>query len=143
MSPQLFIIIAVLVAVVGITVGYYLRRVVALGKRETVEIEVKEMLLKAKEEAKRITLDAENKAVEVMQQTRVEAKEREEKLKKAEERLLKKDFIRKVTYYSSSELELYFFPAFASCVFQRTPSSSQPLTFSFRCLRGHSSWHRD
>ena len=91
MSPQLFIIIAVLVAVVGITVGYYLRRVVALGKRETVEIEVKEMLLKAKEEAKRITLDAENKAVEVMQQTRVEAKEREEKLKKAEERLIKKE----------------------------------------------------
>lgn len=91
MSPQLFIIIAVLVAVVGVAVGYYLRRMVALGKRETVEIEVKEMLLKAKEEAKRITLDAENKAVEVMQQTRAEAKEREEKLKKAEERLIKKE----------------------------------------------------
>lgn len=80
-----------LVAVVSAAIGYYLRIVVSLGKRGTVEIEVKEMLLKAKEEAKRVALDAENKAVEVMQQTRTEAKEREEKLKKAEERLLKKE----------------------------------------------------
>jgi ribonuclease Y len=91
MSPQLLIIVAVLIAAVAVAIGYYLRLVISLGKRGTVEIEVKEMLLKAKEDAKRITLDAENKAVEVMQQTRVEAKEREEKLKKAEERLLKKE----------------------------------------------------
>ena len=91
MSPQLLIIVAVLVAIVGAAVGYYLRMVISLGKRGTVEVEVKEMLLKAKEEAKSITLDAENKAVEVMQQTRVEAKEREEKLKKAEERIIKKE----------------------------------------------------
>ena len=91
MSPQLLIVIAALVAVVGIAVGYYLRILVSLGQRGTIEVEIKEMLLKAKEEAKRVTLDAENKAVEVMQQTRTEAKEREEKLKKAEERLIKKE----------------------------------------------------
>lgn len=91
MSPQLLIIVATLVVVVSIVAGYYLRLVVSLGKRGTIEVEVKEMLLKAKEEAKRVTLDAENKAVEVMQQTRAEAKEREEKLKKAEERLMKKE----------------------------------------------------
>ena len=76
MSPQLLIIIATLIAVVGVAVGYYLRLVVSLGKRETIEVEVKEMLLKAKEEAKKVALEAENKAVEVMQQTRTEAKER-------------------------------------------------------------------
>ena len=91
MSPQLLIIVAVLVAIVAAAIGYYLRLVISLGKRGTIEVEMKEMLLKAKEEAKKITLEAENKAVEVMQQTRVEAKEREEKLKKAEERLIKKE----------------------------------------------------
>lgn len=80
-----------LVAMASVAIGYYLRLLVSLGKRGTIEVEVKEMVLKAKEEAKRITLDAENKAVEVMQQTRTEAKEREEKLKKAEERLMKKE----------------------------------------------------
>ncbi len=91
MTPQLFILIAVLIAMVGAALGYYIRIAVSLGKRGSIEIEVKELLLQAKEEAKKITLDAENKAVEVMQQTRAEAKEREEKLKKAEERLMKKE----------------------------------------------------
>jgi ribonuclease Y len=91
MSPQLLIIVATLIVIIGVAVGYYLRLAVSLGKRGTIEVEVKEMILKAKEEAKRVALDAENKAVEVMQQTRAEAKEREEKLKKAEERLLKKE----------------------------------------------------
>jgi len=91
MTPQLFILIAVLIAMVGAALGYYIRMAVSLGKRGSIEIEVKELLLQAKEEAKKITLDAENKAVEVMQQTRAEAKEREEKLKKAEERLMKKE----------------------------------------------------
>ncbi|HAO64537.1 TPA: ribonuclease Y [Candidatus Taylorbacteria bacterium] len=91
MSPQLLTIIAVLVAVAGVALGYYIRLVVSLGKRGSVEVEIKDMLLKAKEEAKRMSLDAENKAVDVMQQTRAEAKEREEKLKKAEERVIKKE----------------------------------------------------
>ena len=61
MSLKLFALIAPLVWVIGLVVGYYLRLVISLGKKGTVEIEIKEMLLKAKEEAKKITLDAENK----------------------------------------------------------------------------------
>ena len=91
MSPQLYTIIGVLIAVVGAAAGYYVRLLVSLGKRGTIELEVKEMMSKAREEAKKITLEAENKSINVMQEARTEAKERDEKLKKAEERIIKKE----------------------------------------------------
>src|SRR5437660_1700630 len=91
MSLKLFALIAAIVGIVGIAVGYYLRLIISLGKKGTVEIEIKEMLLKAKEEAKKITLDSESKSIEVMQEMRLEMKEREEKLKKAEDRVIKKE----------------------------------------------------
>jgi len=91
MSPQLYTLIGILLVLVGSAIGYYVRLLISLGKRGTVELEVKEMMSKAREEAKKITLEAENKSISVMQEARTEAKERDEKLKKAEERLIKKE----------------------------------------------------
>ena len=68
MSPQLYTLIGILIAIVGAAAGYYVRLLVSLGKRGTVELEIKEMLSKAREEAKRITLEAENKSISVMQE---------------------------------------------------------------------------
>lgn len=55
------------------------------------ELEIKEMLLAAKEEAKKITADAEDKSHKVLEEARVEIKSREDKNRQAEERLIKKE----------------------------------------------------
>ena len=55
------------------------------------ELEIKEMLLEAREEAKRITIEAEKEAQELAKKTREEAKEKEDKLQKTEERLINKE----------------------------------------------------
>ncbi len=55
------------------------------------ELEIKEMLLAAKEEAKKITADAQSKASLTLEETRKEIKEKEEKLEQAESRIIKKE----------------------------------------------------
>ncbi|MDO8590799.1 MAG: ribonuclease Y [bacterium] len=91
MSLKIVVLLASLAGVVGIALGYYLRLIISLGKRGSMELEIKEMMLKAKEEAKKITEGAQGKAVEAMAEARAEIKEKEEKLKKAEERIIKKE----------------------------------------------------
>lgn len=82
---------AALIGVLGIAVGYYLRLIISLGKKGSMELQIKKMMLEAQEEAKKITLEAEKKAIEAMKEARAEAKERDDKLKKTEERLVKKE----------------------------------------------------
>ncbi|MEN9524450.1 MAG: hypothetical protein RL536_519, partial [Candidatus Parcubacteria bacterium] len=77
--------------VVGVAIGYYLRLIISLGKKGSMELEIKEMLLAAKEEAKKITADAETKATKTLTDARVEIKEKEEKVHHIEERLIKKE----------------------------------------------------
>lgn len=91
MSSTLAIILASLAGLVGILLGYYLRLIISLGKRGSMELEIKERKLKAEEEAKKILLAAEQKATETLKESRQETKEKEEKLKIAEERLIKKE----------------------------------------------------
>ena len=55
------------------------------------ELEVKEMLLSAKEEAKKITSEAENKAHQIAEESKKEIKEKEEKINQVESRLVKKE----------------------------------------------------
>ncbi|MFA6095948.1 MAG: ribonuclease Y, partial [Candidatus Paceibacterota bacterium] len=85
------ILLARAAGVLGIGIGYYLRLIISLGKRGSMELEIKQMEFEAKEESKRIVLAAEQKAAETMQEVRKEAKEREDKLKSTEERLVKKE----------------------------------------------------
>jgi len=55
------------------------------------ELEIKSMMLQAKEEAKKIVLEAENKAVETLKDIKKESKEKEEAAKLIEQRLMKKE----------------------------------------------------
>lgn len=57
------------------------------------ELEIKEMLLTAKEEAKKITSEAESKAGKITEEARFEIKEKEDKIKQYESRLIKKEDI--------------------------------------------------
>jgi len=80
-----------LAGLVGVAVGYYLRLIISLGKKGSMELEIKEMLLAAKEEAKKITADAEAKAAQTADEAKKELKEKEDKIQQAEDRLIKKE----------------------------------------------------
>lgn len=77
--------------IVGILCGYYLRRVVALGQRRSIEIDIKQMLVVAKEEAQRITDDAKKKAEEKEVELRETERVKNDDFKKTEDRLIKKE----------------------------------------------------
>ncbi len=83
--------VAILFGVIGAVVGYFLRVIIALGRKGSMEIEIKQRMLEANEQAKKITLEAEKEAAEILRVTREEMKEREEKLKKTEDRLINKE----------------------------------------------------
>lgn len=79
------------VGLVGIGLGYFLRVLVSLGKKGSIELEIQETMLNAKEEAKKLVFQAENKASDMLKEARREVKEKEEKTKQVEERLNKKE----------------------------------------------------
>ncbi len=91
MSLTLILILLGLTGVAGITIGYFLRWLVALGKRGSMELEIKRMMLEAQEEAKKITGEAQKRGEELAEAKTSEFKEREEKLKKTEDRLINKE----------------------------------------------------
>ncbi len=80
-----------LAAVFGVGFGYFLRWIVSLGKRGSMELQIKQMMLEAKEDAKRITEDAERKAESIINERTQELKEKEGDLKKTEERLIRRE----------------------------------------------------
>lgn len=84
-------VIAIAAAVVGLIAGYYLRLVIALSKKGSVELEIKRILADAQEEGKRITAEAEKKSIDTLREVRSEIKEKEDKHKKTEDRLIKKE----------------------------------------------------
>ncbi|MCC7004993.1 ribonuclease Y, partial [Candidatus Nomurabacteria bacterium] len=90
MSLTTIIFIAI-AGLLGIAIGYFLRLIISLGKKGSMELEIKEMLLGAKEEAKKITINAEKEAAETLKQVREETREKEEKFKKTEDRLIAKE----------------------------------------------------
>ncbi len=91
MSTLIVILIGVLVLLLGVGIGYYLRVIVALGKRKSIEIDIKQMLVGAKEEAQKITDEAKNKAEKRLAELKEEEKKHEVEFKETEKRLIKKD----------------------------------------------------
>jgi len=77
--------------ILGIGLGYVLRWAMTAGKRGSIEVEVKQMLLSAKEEAQKILDEAEKKAEKVVTESRLKETEKEREWKKTEERLIKKE----------------------------------------------------
>lgn len=91
MSLKLVALIAGAAVTLGLALGYYLRLIISLGKKGSMELEIKEKELAAKEEAKKITLQAHEEAAKIIHEARADNKEKEEKIKKTEERLIKKE----------------------------------------------------
>lgn len=91
MNLVTFIIITGVVGLAGIIVGYFLRWLVTLGQKGSLELSVKEALLSAKDDAQKIVSAAEEEATRILTEAKEQEKEKEASLKKLEDRLLKKD----------------------------------------------------
>ncbi len=91
MSLKIVFLLAGAAGLAGIGIGYFLRWIISLGKKGSVELEIKQLVLDAREEAKKITDEAKNKAEETLMSGRSELREKEDKLKITEERIIKKE----------------------------------------------------
>lgn len=85
------ILIGAGVLLFGILVGYYLRFIVALGKRRSIEIDIKQMMVSAKEESQRILDEAKKKSEEQLTAAKEEERKKVLEFKETEKRLIKKD----------------------------------------------------
>ncbi|HUD03863.1 MAG TPA: Rnase Y domain-containing protein, partial [Candidatus Paceibacterota bacterium] len=91
MSLKIVILLASAAGLVGIVLGYYLRLIISLGKRGSMELEIKQRMFAAEEESKKITTSAEVKAGDILTEARKEIKEKEDKIQAIEERLTKRE----------------------------------------------------
>ena len=91
MTFTIVFFLALTAGLIGMLLGYLLRVLIALSQKGSIELHMKEKLMKADEQAKSMTLEAEEKAAEILKTTREDIKEKEEKTKKTEERLIKKE----------------------------------------------------
>lgn len=91
MSLKLVALLLSLAGAAGLGIGYYLRLIISLGKKGSMELEIKEMLLTAKEDAKKITTEAESKSNKFLEVARQEIREKEDKIQQVESRLIKKE----------------------------------------------------
>ena len=85
------IMIGALALVVGVGVGYYLRLIISLGKKGSMELEIKQIMLKAKEDAQKVIDEAKKKGEAHLNEVNKETKQKEEEWKLTENRLIKKD----------------------------------------------------
>ena len=91
LSLKIALLIIALAGVVGVAFGYFLRLIISLGKKGSMELEIRQMMLDADTKAKKILEEAEVKAQERAQELTGEYKERERELKTTEERLVRRE----------------------------------------------------
>lgn len=91
MSITYALVLMALAGLAGIAIGYIFRLLYGLSQKGSLEVEVKQILLNAREEATRITTEAEEKAKTTQNAIDTEVKEKEEKLTRAEERVFKRE----------------------------------------------------
>jgi ribonuclease Y len=85
------VIAALLGLLVGVIGGYALRYVISIAKKKSLELEVKQITLSAKEEAQTIVDKAEKKADELTAELKERESKKEGEWKEKEDRLVKKE----------------------------------------------------
>ncbi len=105
MSIEIVLLLVTLMCA-GIAVGYYIRYLQALGKKGSLELEIKQILLDAKEEAARTIGEATARATALEDEKKRGSAEQEEKLARTQERLVKKEELldkRQIDFDSETE----------------------------------------
>lgn len=91
MSLKMVLLIASFTGLVGIAFGYFLRWIITLGKRGSLELEIKQKILEAKEGAQKIVTDAERIGKEKVKELTREFHGKEDEFKQRDQRLVKKE----------------------------------------------------
>jgi len=91
MSPEMLLTAAGVGMLLAFALGYYVRYYHALSKKESIELDLKERVLRAEEKAIAIVEKAEEKAAALTEEKKQAFKEEREKLDRTEERLIKKE----------------------------------------------------
>lgn len=77
--------------IVGAAIGYTFRWLIVLARKGSIELEIKQIVFTAKEEANKITAAAEEEAKEKAAAVELELKDKEEKITRAEDRIFKRE----------------------------------------------------
>lgn len=91
MSLKLVFVLIALSGVFGIFFGYAFRWLVALGRRGSLEFEIKQKLLEAKEKANRLLEKADEEADQLEKEKLKYVRQREEEVREKEQRLSKRE----------------------------------------------------
>lgn len=91
MSLKILLLLLGSSTLIGAVVGYFFRLYFAQAKKNSIEIEVKQLLLNAREDAKKITAAAEDEAKQKLAAIESDIKEKEEKVVRAEDRVFKRE----------------------------------------------------
>src|SRR5882762_5531271 len=91
MSLKIVFSLLAVAGLVGIGIGYFLRLIISLGKKGSMELEIRQMKLNAELKAKTIIEEAEKRGEEKAARLTGEFKGRERDLKQVEERLIRKE----------------------------------------------------
>lgn len=87
------LIIATAAGIAGTGLGWFLRFITALGRKGSTELEIKEMLISAREEAEKIIREAQTESKESLKKSSGKIEEEEERLQKMEDRLVRRETI--------------------------------------------------
>jgi ribonuclease Y len=90
-TTLIIMLIGAVALLLGVGIGYYLRVIIALGQKRSIEIDIKQMMVGAKEEAQKIVEEAKKKSETRLAEIKEEEKNREQEFKETEKRLIKKD----------------------------------------------------
>ncbi|HEC94148.1 MAG TPA: ribonuclease Y [Candidatus Kaiserbacteria bacterium] len=91
MSLKFVFTLLALSGIAGITLGYVLRWLIALGQRGSLELDIKQRILETKERVALILADAKKRSEEIEREKLSIVAKREEKVGSVEERLSKKE----------------------------------------------------
>jgi len=107
-SFNTFVLLAFVISLVSIVIGYYFRKAVVKRRADTIESKLQERLERVRQEARDILADAQKKSDELIERARNDMKMERLQLSKMEERVIAKDEVleKKLSAAETKEREL-------------------------------------
>lgn len=87
----IYIVVPIVGFGVGIGLGYYLRKIWAIRRKDTIEAKIENLINEAKAKQKQILLTANDKALKIIEEAKTEEKERQRDLAHQQNRLEKRE----------------------------------------------------
>jgi ribonucrease Y len=91
MSLKLLFLLLAVAGALGAVLGYVFRWLLVLARKGSIEVEVKQILLDARQEATRVVEVAEEEGKRRLSVIEIEVREKEEKITRAEDRIFKRE----------------------------------------------------